>query len=56
LIEYDEGKTVATDTGSHTTHEIKNAATVQIEKKDVKQIIKMLEYITLNDGYIENNY
>lgn len=56
LIEYDEGKTVATDTGSHTTHEIKNIATVQIEKKDVKQIIKMLEYITSNDGYIENNY
>jgi len=56
LIEYEETETTVTDTRSHTKHEIKNIATVQIEKKDIKQIIKMLEYVTFNDGYIENDY
>lgn len=50
LIEYEEGITI----GDETTHEIKNASTVQIEKKDVKQIIKMLEFVTSNDEYIDN--
>ena len=56
LIEYEEVETIVTDTGSETKHELKNSTTVQIEKKDVKQIIKMLEYVTFNDGYIESDY
>jgi len=56
LIEYEEVETTVTDTGSHTKHVHKNSTTVYIEKKDIKQIIKMLEYATFNDGYIENDY